>query len=203
MKSTATKSAATAINSINAVAAQTGAITVQVQVQTRKASAKTIKACEPLATAMQVAGEDTSAELLARLPKNTVAFQVFSSQAMSTASLFAWFSSNEQRLTRTTREGKTLLNMAGAYVSAFGITHNKAVDGALKNYPFYKRFSNALQQWAARQGGFDKRASGSTTDVVGAYLDKKQQENADGLSDSIVAWILKNETILKRILDSA
>ena len=200
-KNQATKSAKKpAMNAVTAQAA--GAIVVTVKTRS-KTSAKQLKEVAPLATAMLAINEETTVELLSRLPRDTVAFQVFSSQALGTAQLFAWFSSNEQRLTRTTREGKTLLNMAGAYVSAFGITHNKAVDGALKNYPFYKRFSNALQQWAARQGGFDKRASGSTTDVVGAYLNKKQQENADGLSDSIVAWILKNETILKRILDSA
>ena len=197
-KNQATKSAKKpAMNAVTAQAA--GAIVVTVKT---RASAKQLKEVAPLATAMLAINEETTVELLARLPKNTVAFQVFSSQAMSTASLFAWFSSNEQRLTRTTREGKTLLNMAGAYCAAFDIEHNKARDGALKNYPFYKRFSNALQQWAARQGGFDKRASGSTTDVVGAYLDKKQQENADGLSDSIVAWVLKHEAVLQRILDS-
>ena len=200
-KATATAKKSAAKNAvINAVTAQSGAIAITVQ--TRKASAKQLKACEPLATAMQVAGEDTSPALLARLPQDTVAFKCFSSHAMSMASLFSWFDDNRTSLTRQTKEGKTLLDIAGAYVSAFGITHNKAVDGALKAYPFYKRFSNALQQWAARQGGFDKRASGSTTDVVGAYLNKKQQENADGLSDSIVAWVLKHEAVLQRILDS-
>ena len=202
MKSTAKstkKPAATAINAITAQAA--GAIVVTVQ-STRKASASA-KQLAPLVSAMRETGEDTTPALLSRLPRDTVAFQCFSSHAMSMASLFAWFSSNQARLTRTTRENKVLLDIAGAYCAAFDIEHDKGRDGPLKAYPFYKRFSNALQQWAARQGGFDKRASGAITDAVGAYLDKKEKENADALSDSIIAWVLKHETILKRILESA
>ena len=199
MKSTATKSAkkptATAMNSI---VAQSGAITVQVKTRS-KTSAKQLKACEPLVSAMRATGEDTSAELLARLPKNTIAFQVFSSHAMSTASLFAWFDDNRTILTKKTRDGKVLLDMAGAYVSAFGITHNKAVDGALKAYPFYKKFSNALQQWASRRGGVSKRASGAVTDAIASYLDKKLSDNAAALSDSLTAWVLKHEAVLQRI----
>ena len=195
MKSTATKSVKKpAMTALTAQAA--GAIVVTVKT---RASAKQLKELKPLAAAMKVAGEDTSAELLARLPTNTVAFQVFSQNATSTARLFAWFSSNQERLTRQTKEGKTLLNISGAYLAAFNIEHDRAVDGQLKQMPFYKRFSNALQQWAKMNGGVEKRASGSVTDAIASYLNKKQQENADGLSDSIVAWILKNEDILARI----
>ena len=201
MKTTKATATAKKSTSINSIVAQSGEIAIIVQ--TRKASAEQLRELKPLAAAMKVAGEDTSAELLARLPKNTVAFKCFAQNATSTAQLFAWFSSNQERLKRKTREGKTLLNVAGAYCAAFDISHDRAVDGALKAYPFYKRFSNALQQWAKMNGGVEKRASGSITDAIASYLNKKQQENADGLSDSIVAWILKNETILKRILDSA
>ena len=198
MKSTATKSSKKpAMNAVTAQAA--GAIVVTVKTRS-KTSAKQLA---PLATAMLAINEETTVELLSRLPRDTVAFQVFSSQALGTAQLFDWFSSNQERLTRQTRENKTLLNMAGAYCAAFDISHDRAVDGPLKQMPFYKRFSNALQQWAKMNGGVEKRASGSVTDAIASYLNKKQQENADGLSDSIVAWILKNETILKRILDSA
>ena len=185
---------------INSIVAQSGAIAITVQ--TRKASAKTIKALEPLATAMKVAGDETTVELLSRLPQDTIAFKCFASHAMSTAQLFAWFDDNQTSLTRKTKENKVLLNMAGAYVAAFNIVHDKARDGALKEYPFYKRFSNALQQWAKRQGGFEKRASGAITDAVGAYLNKKQQEDSKALEDSLVAWVLKHEDILQRILDS-
>jgi len=195
VKPTAKKSTA-----INAVTAQAGAIAITVQ--TRKASAKTIKALEPLATAMLATCEETSAELLSRLPSDTIAYKVFSSHAMGTAQLFAWFDNNQASLTRKTKEGKLLLNMAGAYVSAFNITHNKATDGALKAYPFYKKFSNALQQWAKRQGGFDKRASGSITDAIASYLDKKEKEDIKALEDSLVAWVLKHEDILNRIINS-
>ena len=185
---------------MNALTAQAaGAIVVTVKT---RASAKQLKSCEPLLSAMRATGEDTSAELLARLPTNTVAFQVFSQNATSTASLFAWFDENQASLTRTTKENKILLDIAGAYASAFDISHDKERDGPLKHMPFYKRFSNALQQWAARRGGVSKRASGSTTDVVGAYLDKKLLDNAAALSDSLTAWVLKHETILKRILES-
>ena len=200
MKTTKATATAKKVTAINAVIAQSGEIAITVQ--TRKASAKTIKQLAPLVSAMQVAGEDTSAELLARLPQDTVAFKCFAQNATSTAQLFAWFSSNQERLTRKTRENKVLLNVAGAYCAAFDISHDRAIDGPLKQMPFYKRFSNALQQWAKMNGGVEKRASGSTTDVVGAYLNKKQQENADGLSDSIVAWVLKHEAVLQRILDS-
>ena len=197
-KATAKKSVATAMNSI---VAQSGEIAIIVQ--TRKAaSAKQLKSCEPLLSAMRSTGEDTSAELLARLPTNTIAFQVFSQNATSTARLFAWFDDNRTSLTRQTKEGKTLLNISGAYLAAFDIEHDRAVDGQLKHMPFYKRFSNALQQWAKMNGGVSKRASGSVTDAIASYLNKKQQENADGLSDSIVAWVLKHEAVLQRILDS-
>ena len=199
-KPTAKKPTAKKVTAINAVIAQSGAIAITVQ--TRKASAKTIKACEPLLSAMRATGEDTSAELLARLPTNTVAFKCFAQNATSTAQLFAWFSSNQERLKRKTREGKTLLNVAGAYCAAFNIAHNKDQDGALKAYPFYKRFSNALQQWAKMNGGVEKRASGAITDPVAAYLDKKAKDNAAALEDSIVAWVLKHEAVLQRILDS-
>ena len=194
-KSTAKKSTA-----INAVTAQAGAIAITVQ--TRKASAKTIKSLEPLATAMLETGEEISAELLSRLPQDTVAFKCFASQALGTAQLFAWFDENQASLTRATKEGKTLLNMAGAYVSAFNIVHDKARDGALKEYPFYKRFSNALQQWAKRKGGFEKRASGSITDAIASYLDKKEKEDIKALEDSLVAWVLKHEDVLNRIINS-
>ena len=187
-------------SSINSIAAQAGELVVTVQ--TKAASAKALKSCAPLAAAMNETGEETSAELLSRLPQNTVAFKVFSQNALGTAQLFAWFDDNQPSLTRTTREGKLLLNMAGAYVSAFGISHNRATDGPLKNMPFYKRFSNALQQWAKRKGGFDTRPSGSITDPVAAYLDKKLSDNAEALSDSLTAWIFKNEYVLQRILDS-
>ena len=197
-----TKSTAKKSTAINAVTAQAGATAIAITVQTRKASAKTIKALEPLATAMLATGEDTSPALLARLPQDTVAFKCFASQALGTALLFAWFDDNQASLTRTTKDGKSLLNMAGAYVSAFNIVHDKARDGALKEYPFYKKFSNALQQWAKRKGGFETRASGAITDAVGAYLDKKQQEDSKALEDSLVAWVLKHEDILQRILNS-
>ena len=194
-KSTAKKSA------INSIAAQAGALTVTVQ--TRKAaSAKQLKSCAPLVSAMNTINDGTSAELLARLPQDTVAFKCFASQALGTALLFAWFDDNKTSLTRTTKDGKHLLNMAGAYVSAFNITHDKARDGALKEYPFYKKFSNALQQWAKRRGGVEKRTSGTITDAVGAYLDKKEKEDSQALSDSLVAWVLKNEDILNRIINS-
>ena len=197
-KNQATKSAKKpAMNAVTAQAA--GAIVVTVKT---RASAKQLKSCEPLLSAMRATGEDTSAELLARLPTNTIAFQVFSQNATSTAQLFAWFSSNEQRLTRTTREGKTLLNVAGAYCAAFDISHNKAVDGPLKGYPFYKKFSNALQQWASRRGGVSKRASGAVTDPVAAYLDKKAKEDIKALEDSLVAWVLKHADVLNRIINS-
>ena len=191
------KPTAKKVTAINAVTAQSGALAITVQ--TRKASAKQLKSCEPLATAMLAIGEETTPELLARLPKNTVAFQVFSSQALGTASLFDWFDNNPVGLTRKTKDNKVLLDIAGAYARAFGISHDKAADGPLKCYPFYKRFSNALQQWAKRKGGFDKRASGAITDAVAAYLDKKLLDNAPELSDSLVAWVLKNEDILQRI----
>lgn len=181
---------------INSIVSQSGALTVTVQT---KASAKTIKALEPLVSAMNAINENTSTELLTRLPQDTVAFRVFSSHAMSTAALFAWFDENQASLTRKTKENKVLLNVAGAYVSAFNITHDKAVDGALKAYPFYKKFSNSLQQWAKRSGGVEKRASGAITNTISAYLDKKQQEDAAALSDSLVAWVLKNEDILQRV----
>ena len=201
MKATTTKKPAkkvTANKAINAIVAQSGTITVQVQTRS-KTSAKTLKAFAPLVSAMEVAGEETTPELLARLPKNTVAFQVFSSQALGTAQLFSWFDNNQASLTRQTKEGKVLLNMAGAYISAFGISHDKAADGPLKCYPFYKKFSNALQQWAKRKGGFDKRPPGSITDAVASYLDKKLSDDAAALSDSLTAWVLKNEDILQRI----
>ena len=199
MKTTkATKSAATAMNSI---VAQSGAITVQVKTRS-KTSAKKLKEVAPLATAMLAINEETTVELLSRLPRDTVAFQVFSSHAMSTASLFAWFDENQARLTRKTKEGKTLLNVAGAYCAAFDIEHNKARDGALKAYPFYKRFSNALQQWAIRRGGVEKRASGSVTDAIASYLDKKAKEDIKALEDSLVAWVLKHEDVLNRIINS-
>ena len=186
----------TATKAIDSVAAQAGALTVTVQtVQTRKTS----KALEPLAAAMKVAGDETTVELLARLPQDTVAFRVFSSHALGTAQLFSWFDDNRTSLTRTTKENKVLLDIAGAYVSAFNITHDKARDGALKNMPFYKKFSNALQQWAQRRGGVSQRASGAITDTIGAYLNKKQQEDAQALEDSLVAWVLKHECIMARI----
>ena len=201
-KATAKKPTAKKVTAINSITAQAaGALTVTVQ--TRLPCAKTIKSCAPLATAMLATGEDTSAELLARLPKTTIAFKCFAQNATNTAQLFAWFSSNQESLTRTTKEGKILLDMAGAYVSAFNITHNKARDGALKEYPFYKRFSNALQQWAKKYNKtIGKRASGAISDTIGAYLDKKLSDNAAALSDSLTAWVLKNEDILQRILDS-
>ena len=199
-QSTAKQSTAKQSTAISAVTAQAGALTVTVQ--TRKTSAKTIKSCAPLAVAMNTTGEETSAELLARLPQDTVAFKCFASQALGTALLFAWFDDNQTSLTRTTKDGKTLLNMAGAYVSAFNITHDKATDGALKAYPFYKKFSNALQQWAKRKGGFEKRASGAITDAVAAYLDKKEKEDIQALEDSLTAWVLKHEYILNRIINS-
>ena len=186
--------------SINSITAQAGAIAITVQ--TRKTSAKTIKALEPLATAMLATGEDTTTQLLARLPSDTIAYKVFSSHALGTAQLFAWFSSNQESLTRTTKEGKILLDMAGAYVAAFNIVHDKARDGALKNMPFYKKFSNALQQWAKRHSAVEKRPSGAISDAVAAYLDKKSSDNAAALSDSLVAWVLKHEDILNRIINS-
>ena len=192
-----TKSTAKKSTAINAVTAQAGAIAITVQ--TRKTSAKTIKALEPLATAMNTINDGTSTELLARLPQDTVAFKCFASQALGTALLFAWFDDNKTSLTRTTKDGKHLLNMAGAYVAAFNIVHDKARDGALKEYPFYKKFSNALQQWAKKRGGIEKRASGEISDAVGAYLDKKEKEDSEALSDSVVAWVLKHEDILVRI----
>ena len=199
-KAAAKKPTAKKVTAINSIVAQSGAIAITVQ--TRKASAKTLKAFAPLATAMNATGDDTTAELLARLPSDTIAYKVFSSHALGTAQLFAWFDENQASLTRKTKEGKVLLNMAGAYVSAFNIVHDKERDGALKNMPFYKKFSNALQQWAKRQGGFEKRASGAITDAVGAYLDKKEKEDIKALEDSLVAWVLKHEDILQRILDS-
>ena len=202
MKSTAKATKSAAKNAvINAVTAQSGAIAITVK--TRKASAKQLKACEPLATAMQVAGEDTSPALLARLPQDTVAFKCFAQNATSTAQLFSWFDENQPRLTRQTKEGKKLLDIAGAYCAAFNIVHDRAIDGPLKGFPFYKKFSNALQQWAKMNGGVSKRASGAITDAVASYLDKKAKENAAALSDSLTAWILKNEDILARILESA
>ena len=188
------------VNAINSIVAQAG--TIAITVQTKAASAKALKALEPLVSAMNTTGEETSAELLARLPQNTVAFKVFSQNALGTAQLFSWFDDNRTLLTRTTKDGKLLLNMAGAYVSAFDISHDKAVDGPLKGYPFYKKFSNALQQWAKLNGGVSQRASGAITDAIAAYLDKKEKEDAAALSDSLVAWVLKNEDILQRILDS-
>ena len=185
---------------IDSVAAQAGAISITVQTGAiAKPSAKTIKALEPLRAAMKVAGEETSPELLARLPTTTVAYKVLSSQVLGTAALFDWFSSNQERLTRETREGKVLLNMSGAYCAAFGIVHDRAIDGPLKAFPFYKKLSNALQQWAKRNKSIEKRASGAISDAVGAYLDKKLVEDADALSDSLTAWILKREDILARI----
>ena len=197
MKNQATTTKKSAINSI---AAQAGALTVTVQ--TRKTSAKTIKALEPLATAMLATGEATSTELLSRLPNDTVAFKCFAQNATSTAMLFAWFDENQARLTRTTKDGKSLLDIAGAYVAAFNIVHDKAVDGPLKGYPFYKKFSNALQQWAKHNGGVEKRPSGAISDAVGAYLDKKEKEDIKALEDSLVAWVLKHEDILNRIINS-
>ena len=200
-KPTAKKPTAKKVTAINAVIAQSGAIAITVQ--TRKAaSAKQLKSCEPLLSAMRSTGEDTSAELLARLPTNTVAFKCFAQNATSTAQLFAWFSSNQERLKRKTRENKVLLNVAGAYCAAFDISHDRARDGALKAYPFYKKFSNALQQWAKMNGGVEKRASGAVTDPVAAYLDKKAKDNAAALEDSIVAWVLKHEAVLNRIINS-
>ena len=180
---------------INAVTAQAGiAITVQTK------TSATIKALKPLVSAMNIVGDETSAELLARLPQNTVAFQHFANQALGTAQLFAWFSSNQTRLTRKTKEGKSLLDIAGAYCAAFNIVHDRAVDGPLKNMPFYKRLSNALQQWAKKHpGGVGKRASGSISDAIAAYLNKKQQEDSKALEDSIVVWVLKHEDVLERI----
>ena len=200
MKTTKATATAKKSTSINSIVAQSGEIAIIVQ--TRKASAEQLRELKPLAAAMKVAGEDTSAELLARLPKNTVAFKCFAQNATSTAQLFAWFSSNQERLKRKTREGKTLLNVAGAYCAAFNIAHNKDQDGALKAYPFYKRFSNALQQWAKMNGGVEKRASGAITDPVAAYLDKKAKDNSAALEDSIVAWVLKHEAVLNRIINS-
>ena len=188
---------------INAITAQAGALTVTVQTaQTRKASAKTIKALEPLVSAMNAINENTSAELLARLPQTTIAYKCFANQALGTASLFDWFDNNQPSLIRTTKDGKRLLNMYGAYISAFNITHDKARDGALKEYPFYKKFSNALQQWSAKKGGFEKRPPGAITDAIAAYLDKKEKEDSALLSDSIVVWVLKHEAILARIINS-
>ena len=205
----AAKTAKKTINAINAIVAQSGAIAkptakptakpIAITVQTRKESAKALKSCAPLAAAMKVAGDETSAELLSRLPQNTVAFKVFSQNALGTAQLFSWFDDNRTLLTRTTKDGKLLLNMAGAYCAAFGISHNKEQDGPLKGYPFYKRFSNALQQWGKKRGGFEARPSGAITDAVGAYLTKKEKEDSALLSDSLVAWILKHEDILVRI----
>ena len=195
---TAATTKATANKSINAVTAQAGALTVTVQTRS-KTSAKTIKQLAPLATAMKVAGDETSVELLALLPQNTVAYKVFTNQALGTAQLFAWFDENQALLTRVTKDGKILLDMYRAYCAAFRISHDKAQDGALKAYPFYKKLSNALQQWAKRQGGFEKRASGSVTDAVAAYLNKKDKEDSKALSDSLTAWVLKNEDILARI----
>ena len=192
-KPTAKKSA------IDSVDAQAGAIAIAITVQTRKASAKS---CAPLRAAMLATGEDVGVELLARLPTTTIAFKHFASQANSTAQLFAWFDDNQPRLTRLTKDGKLLLNMSGAYVSAFNIVHDKDTDGPLKGFPFYKKFSNALQQWAKHNGGVEKRASGSITDAIAAYLDKKEKEDSQALADSIVAWVLQNEGVLQRILDS-
>ena len=187
---------------INSIAAQAGEITISVQTVKTRASAKQLKALEPLATAMLATGDETTVGLLARLPTTTVAFQVFSSQALGTASLFDWFDNNQVGLTRKTKDNNVLLDIAGAYVRAFGISHDKAADGPLKCYPFYKRFSNALQQWAAKKGGFDKRASGSVTDAIASYLDKKEKQCEKDLADSIVAWVLKHEEILNRIINS-
>ena len=193
----------TAKPTINAIAAQAGAISITVQTGAiAKPSAKKIKELAPLVSAMNIVGENTSAELLARLPTTTIAYKCFSSQVLGTSLMFAWFDENQTRLTRTTKDGKILLDMAGAYVSAFGISHNKTNDGPLKGYPFYKRFSNALQQWAKKRGGFEKRASGAISDAIAAYLDKKQHEDSQALSDSVVAWVLKHEEILNRIINS-
>ena len=182
--------------SINAVTAQAG---IAITVTTRKESAKKLKSLEPLAVAMKVAGDETSVGLLSRLPSDTIAFQHFAQNAMGTAQLFSWFDNNQTRLTRTTKEGKYLLDIAGAYCAAFGISHDRAVDGPLKEFPFYKKFSNSLQQWAKLRGGVSQRESGSITDAVCAYLDKKERDNAAALGDSLVAWVLKNENILTRI----
>ena len=198
-KATAKKVTAKKVTAISAVTAQAGiAITVQT---TRKSCAKTIKACAPLAVAMNTTGEETSVELLARLPSDTIAYKVFSSQALGTAQLFSWFDDNRTSLTRKTKENKVLLNIAGAYCAAFDILHDKA-DGPLKNMPFYKKFSNALQEWAKRDKNIKKRASGAITDTVGAYLNKKLADNAAALSDSVVAWVLKNPDIFNRIVNS-
>ena len=194
---TTTKKSATNKSAIDSIVAQSGAIAITIKTRS-KTSAKTIKALEPLATAMLATGEATSTQLLSRLPQNTVAFKVFSSQVLGTAQLFSWFDENQASLTRTTKDGKTLLDIAGAYCAAFGIIHDKA-HGALKNMPFYKKLSNALQQWAKRQGGFEKRASGSVTDAVAAYLNKKDKEDSKALSDSLTAWVLKSPPILARI----
>ena len=150
---------------------------------------------------MKVAGEETSPEVLARLPQDTIAFKCFAQNALGTAQLFSWFDNNHASLTRQTKEGKLLLNIAGAYCAAFNIVHDKR-DGPLKSMPFYKKLSNALQQWAAKKGGFDKRPSGSITDAIAAYLDKKEKEDSALLSDSIVVWVLKHEAILARIINS-
>ena len=200
MKIQATTNKKSAAKKLTAIAAQAGALTVTVQTKT---TAKTIKACAPLAVAMNIVGEETSVELLARLPQDTVAFKVFSSHALGTAQLFSWFDANKNSLTRTTKEGKSLLDIAGAYCAAFNIVHDRAVDGPLKNMPFYKKLSNALQQWAKKHpGGVGKRESGAISDAIAAYLNKKQQEDSKALEDSIVVWVLKNEDILQRILDS-
>ena len=180
---------------INSITAQGGAIAITVQT---KASAK-LKSYAPLVSAMNVVGEETSPELLSRLPTDTVAFRVFSSQVMSTAQLFSWFDENQASLKRTTKGGNSLLNVSGAYCAAFGIVHDRAVDGPLKAFPFYKRLSNALQQWAKKRKGFETRASGSISDAVASYLDKKLADDAAALSDSLTAWVLKHEDILVRI----
>ena len=196
---TTVKATAKKPSAVTALTAQAG--TLAITVKTRKASAKTtaIKALEPLTAAMTAIGEATSPELLSRLPQNTVAFRCFSSHAMGTAELFAWFDENQESLTRSTKGGTTLLNIAGAYCAAFNVAHDRERDGPLKAFPFYKKFSNALQQWAKRKGGFDKRPSGSITDAIASYLDKKLAEDAAALADSIVAWVLKSPPILARI----
>ena len=200
-QSTAKQSTAKQLTAINA---QAGELTVTVHTKTTSAkpSAKAIEALQPLRAAMKVAGDETTVELLARLPTTTIAFKHFASQATSMAALFSWFDDNRTSLTRKTKEGKTLLDIASAYVAAFNIVHDRAVDGPLKNMPFYKKFSNALQQWARLKGGVSQRASGAISDAVAAYLNKKLADNAAELSDSIVAWVLQNEGILQRILDS-
>ena len=189
----------TAKPTINAIAAQAGAIAITVQT---KASARAVGALEPLRAAMLATGDETMVELLARLPQDTVAFQVFAQNAIGTAQLFAWFDDNKTSLTRITKEGKSLLNMSGAYCAAFGIVHDRAVDGPLKAFPFYKRLSNALQQWAKRDKNIEKRASGAITDAIASYLNKKEKEDSEALADSIVAWVLKSPPILNRIINS-